>query len=172
MTRPPGAIVWLTGPPASGKTTAAVALLERLRQAGAVTLWLDSDEMRLVLTPRPTYTDWERDDFYAALGHIAVLSAQGGAIAVVSATASRARWRDAAREQTPRFCEVLLTADPTILRARDFKGLYAKADRGEITTLPGVGAPYEPPEHPELVFDTATATAGEVADAVMAWLGA
>lgn len=168
--RPPGAVVWLTGPPAVGKTTTARALLELLRAEERATVWLDSDDLRLVLTPEPNYTEDERDRFYGAIAHLARLAAEGGCVAVVSATAASAAWRERARQQIPRFCEVYLRCDPETLRARDFKGLYARAERGEISRLPGVGVPYDEPDRPELELDTGS-TAPEVqARRILDWL--
>ncbi len=168
--RAPGAVVWLTGPPAVGKTTTARALLELLRAEERATVWLDSDDLRLVLTPEPTYSEAERARFYGAITHIAKLAAEGGCVAVVSATAAAASWREHARQQIPRFCEVYLKCDPEILRARDFKGLYARAERGEITRLPGVGVPYDEPDRPELELDTGTTAPDVQARRVLDWL--
>lgn len=168
--RPPGVVVWITGPPAAGKSTAARALLALLEDRGRVTLALDSDELRQYLTPAATYSDAERDDFYLALAHLARLGASGGAVVIVSATAALARWRDRARELTPRFCEVYLRCDHQTLRTRDTKGLYARAERGEIPRLPGVGVPYEEPVGAELELDSAVTPPHVVAERVLDWL--
>lgn len=151
--RPPGAVVWLTGIPASGKTTIARRLVELLAERGRATLWLDSDDLRAVLTPEATYTREERDRFYAALAHLAALGAEGGSVAVVSATAPRRAHRDAARDRAEPFVEAWVRCKAEVARRRDPKGLYERADRGEITTLPGAGAPYEEPASPEVVLE-------------------
>lgn len=166
----PGPVAWLTGVPASGKTTLARATLEALRARGAATLWLDSDDLRAVLTPNPTYTEAERDAFYAALVHLARLGSDGGAVVVISATAHRRRWRDAARAAVSRFSEVHVRADRALVEARDPKGLYAAAAAGELETLPGVGVAYEAPERPELVFDSGAAPLIEQAEALASYL--
>lgn len=161
MTLPPGPILWLTGLPASGKTTVARALIAALAAERRVTLHLDSDDLRPFF---PGYDQAGRDRFYAALAHLARRGAEGGAIVVVSATASRRAYRDAARAQAPgAFLEVYLTADLALVAARDPKGLYAAARRGEVADLPGVGARYEPPLSPELTLDAAGAIEAHVA---------
>lgn len=166
--REPGLVVWLTGLPASGKSTLAECLLVELERRGRVTMWLDSDDLRRVLTPAAKYTPEERDVFYDGLGYVAALSAEGGAIAIVSATAPRRRYRDQARGRVERFVEVYLRCSEATRRKRDFKGLYAGVDAGTIRSLPGLGAPYEPPLAPELSLDSAAASPEALAAEVLA----
>jgi adenylylsulfate kinase len=167
MKLPFGSVIWLTGLPATGKTTLARALGNALRARRVATLWLDSDALRPVLTPHATYTDAERDHFYGMLGHLALLAAEGGVTVVVSATANRRAYRDAVRAKAARFCEVHLTCSPEALRGRDIKGLYAGSAAGHITNLPGLGAGYEPPLRPELTFETDHVAPAEAAEAVL-----
>lgn len=167
MRRRAGSVVWLTGLPATGKTTIARILESELGDRGVVTLLLDSDDLRSVLTPQAAYTDDERDRFYGAVGHLAELGARGGALVLVAATAPKRVYRDRVRARVDEFVEVLLICDPTKLEQRDPKGLYARAKAGEISRLPGRGAPYEDPVSPELVFDTARTSARSVAAEIL-----
>ena len=95
--------IWLTGIPASGKTTLAGRVVSRLREAKAPVLWLDSDDLRAVLTPEPTYSHHERTNFYAAIRHIATLAISGGVNVVISATAPLRAHRDPLRDAIPHF---------------------------------------------------------------------
>jgi adenylylsulfate kinase len=158
---PRGTLIYLTGIPASGKTTIAGHLVDRLRGLGVVTMWLDSDELRQILTPTPTYSTEERDSFYSAMASIAGLAVDGGACVVVSATAPRQAHRDAARRCVDRCLEAWVRCDEEVARRRDPKGLYERADRGEIERLPGVGVPYERPPAPELTLDSQKVSAEE-----------
>ncbi len=92
-----GAVVWITGVPASGKTTLARGLRATFAAQGLPTLWLDSDDLRPVLAPNAGYGAAGRDAFYAALAHLARLGAQGGVTVLISATASRRTYRDTTR---------------------------------------------------------------------------
>jgi adenylylsulfate kinase len=162
-----GVVVWITGRPATGKSTLARGVLAALEVRGRATLWIDSDDLRPFLTPNPDYSDAERDRFYAALGHLARRAAEGGVVAVVSATASKRSYRDEVRLVVPRFLEIWLTCDPEELRRRDVKGLYKAAEAGTIPNLPGVGAEYEPPKVAELVLDTSKVEPEKAVEAVL-----
>jgi sulfate adenylyltransferase len=56
------------------------------------------------------------------------------------------------------FIEVFVDTPLEECEARDVKGLYAKARRGELTAMTGVDDPYEPPIHPEVVLADLSAT--------------
>lgn len=144
--------IWLTGPPASGKTTVARAVLERLAGAGASAVWLESDALRKILTPQADYTPEERDRFYAAVADLAVLFAGQGLNVLVDATAPRRAHRQRLRDRLPGLLEVLVEAPREVREARDPKGLYARARQGSAPHLPGATEPYEPPLDPDLVL--------------------
>jgi len=158
----PAPIVWITGLPAVGKTTLARGIVGHLTAAALPHLWLDSDEMRKVLTPRPTYEADERDVFYGALGYLALRASAGGSFAIVSATGVRRNYRDVVRAQASHFFEIWLTSEMQNLRSRDPKGLYSAADAGRIHNVPGVDTPYEPPLQPELTLATDTLESPQV----------
>ena len=149
-----GWMIWLTGRPASGKTTLAHALRNALRAASSDNIILDSDELRPVLTPYPTYTEAERDRFYAGLVDLAALLTRYGVNVIIAATGSRRAYREAAQKKISDFAEVWVRCSVEVCRERDPKGLYARAEAGEITSLPGVSTPYEPPERPAVTVDT------------------
>jgi adenylylsulfate kinase len=143
--------VWITGLPASGKSTIARALARELAARRIDAEVLESDAWRPVLTPHPTYSDDERDTFYGVLSLIAALLASRGVPTIVDATANRRRYRDQARAVIDRFVEVFVDCPLEVCMARDPKGLYRNAKAGHSSTMPGLQAPYEPPEHPDLV---------------------
>jgi adenylylsulfate kinase len=161
-----GAVVWFTGLPASGKSTLAVHLAARLREARRPAVILDGDDVRDALVPRPGHDEASRDGVYRSLAGLGAMFARQGVIAIVAATAHRRVWRDHARTLVPRFVEVHVATSLAECRRRDPKGLYANA--ANLPTLPGVGVAYEAPLRPEVV-----AAAGDdagVLDAVLALL--
>lgn len=165
-----GFAIWLTGLPSSGKTTLAYALGHLLLDRGIMVQVLDSDSLRRKITPHPTYSPEERDFFYGVVVSLAGFLTDGGINVLIAATASRRAYRQAARERIARFAEIYVDCPPPVCRARDPKGLWARADRGEITTLPGVGVPYEVPDSPEVRVDTARCSAEEAARQILGQL--
>ena len=163
----PGMVLWLTGLPASGKTTLAKEIRKRLAERGVVAELLDADELRKILTPNPDYTDRERDWFYGVLVYLAELLSKHGVAVLVAATAHRRAYRDEARRRLPRFVEIYVECHIETCRRRDPKGLYAAAGRGEISSLPGEQVDFEVPESPEIRVDTSNLTPAAAAQAVM-----
>lgn len=168
----PGFAIWLTGLPASGKTSLAQALSRLLAEREQPVQVLDSDELRRRLTPHPTYSPEERDLFYDLLGVIAELLTANGVNVLIAATGSQRAYRQAVRDRLDRFAEVYLDCPPQVCRARDPEGLWRRAERGEISNLPGADAPYEPPESPEVRIDTARLPADSAAQQVLEQLAA
>ena len=159
--------IWLTGPPASGKSTVARELVARLRNGGESVVWLESDAMRKILAPNAGYSKEERDAFYATLADLAAHLADQGLNVLVDATAPRRAHRDRLRERVPGLIEVLVDAPYDVREGRDPKGLYRRAREGRAPHLPGATEAYEPPEHPDLVL-SGTAPPAESAARLLA----
>jgi len=143
--------VWLTGPPASGKSTVARALSDALRRRGIRPVVLESDALRAILTPAATYAREERDHFYASVADLAALLVAQGFAVIVDATAPRRAHRERLRESVPGLLEVLVATPRETCEARDPKGLYARARAGDAPHLPGATEDYETPERPDAV---------------------
>ena len=154
MNRSPSFAVWLTGLPASGKSTIAHELRPRLEALGLTVEVLESDAVRRILTPAATYSREERDLFYRALAFIGERLVTYGVTVLFDATASRRAYRDVARSMIPRFAEVAVECPLAVCMQRDRKGTYRKGERGETGSVPGLQEPYEPPLVPELRIDT------------------
>ena len=70
------------------------------------------------------------------------------------------------------FIEVFVDAPLAQAEARDVKGLYKKARRGELKNFTGIDSPYEAPETPEIRLNTAHTSAEEAAVQVVRYLRA
>ena len=154
--------IWITGLPASGKSTIVAALTPRLEALGLRVEVLESDAVRRSLTPNPTYSHQERDLFYRALAFFGSRLVAHGITVIFDATANRREYRDLARGLISRFMEVAVECPLEVCMARDQKGTYRKALAGESTTVPGLQETYEPPPQPDVLIESAT-TKPEVA---------
>jgi adenylyl-sulfate kinase len=161
----PALCVWLTGLPAAGKTTLARAVERRLFERGLRTSVLDGDELRTGINAGLGFTPSDRSENLRRAGHAARLIADSGAIVLCAFVSPAAADRARARSlfAPGRFVEVWVRCPIEVCRARDPKGLYAKAARGELSDLTGVGAPYEAPLEAEIIIDAAE---GPLEDAV------
>ncbi len=147
-----GFAVWITGLPASGKSTVTAALIEKLEALGVNVAVLESDVLRKVFTPNPRYDEEERETFYKSMFYVGRLLTQHGVSVIFDATANRRVYRASARAEIPRFLEVFLDAPLHVCMARDPKGIYKKGREGAASTVPGLQSHYEPPENPEVVI--------------------
>lgn len=159
--------IWLTGLPASGKSTIVAALIPQLQSLDRPVEVLESDAVRLVLTPTPTYSREERDLFYRALAFMGARLAAHGVTVIFDATANRRAYRDFARSLIPNFIEVAVECPLELAMQRDYKGTYQRGQRGESSTVPGLQEPYEAPLNPELTLDTTKLSAKEAAGMIM-----
>ena len=159
--------IWLTGLPASGKSTIVAALRPRLEELRLSVEVLESDAVRRVLTPTPTYSSMERDLFYRALAFMGARLVSHGVTVIFDATANRRTYRDFARSLIPRFIEVAVECPLAACIQRDYKGTYQRGQRGESSTVPGLQDPYEAPVNPEVRIDTTKMKATEAAEMIL-----
>ncbi len=154
-----GATLWFTGLPSAGKSTVAHALADSLRAAGRRVQVLDGDEVRPHLSAGLGFTRTDRDVNVRRIGWVARLLAAHGVTVLVPVIAPYADARQSVREDHAAagvpFAEVFVSTSLDVAEARDVKGLYAKARRGEITGMTGIDDPYESPASAELKLDTA-----------------
>jgi adenylyl-sulfate kinase len=149
-----GGTVWLTGLPASGKSTIGAALEERFVKHGKFAYLLDGDNLRHGICGDLGFSDEDRARNVARAGELARLFADAGAIAIVALISPFAAARDAVRERHAQcglpFVEVHVATPLEVCVERDPKGLYARAAAGQLDHLTGIDDPYEPPSHPDL----------------------
>lgn len=170
----PAAVVWLTGLSGAGKTTIAREVEQRLFEAGHHTMLLDGDQLRHGLCGDLGFSPADRTENIRRAGEVARLFFESGAIVLCAFVSPYRGDRDAVRALLPegRFVEVFVKADADTCRARDTKGLYAKARVGAVQQLTGVSAPYEEPPSPELVVDTTATSVEEACSLVLGTLHA
>ncbi len=148
--------VWLTGLPASGKSTLAFLLEAELTRRRYRCFVLDGDDLRRGLNCDLAFSPLARTENIRRAGHVARLMFEAGMVVITSFISPYRSDRDRVRKLFPplRFVEVYLDCPLQICENRDPKGLYRKARQGEIPEFTGVSAPYEPPDVPDLLVPT------------------
>jgi bifunctional enzyme CysN/CysC len=168
-----GATIWFTGLPASGKSTIAAALEERLVVDGRSAYRLDGDNLRHGLNENLGFSADDRTENVRRTAHAARLLADAGTIAVVSLVSPYEKDRVLAREAHEaaglEFVEIFVDTPLEECERRDPKGLYARARAGEIEGMTGIDDPYEAPVSPDLVLHPGDAPVA--VDRLLALLG-
>jgi adenylylsulfate kinase len=149
-----GFTVWLTGLSGTGKSTIAQLLASRLRKRGRLVEVLDGDELRSQFCKDLGFSRADREVQTERLGFLCELLNRNRVIAIVAAISPFRSARDRVRGRIHNFLEVFLDSPLEVLAQRDPKGLYDKAQRGEILDFTGISDPYEPPVSPELAVRT------------------
>jgi adenylylsulfate kinase len=172
--------VWVCGLPGSGKTTIAKELEKSLMQSGIDCLTLNLDEIRKVVTPKPSYTSEERDIVYGALAYMAMLLVTPDCRnVIIDATGNRKAYRETARALISEFAVVYVKCPVEICQKREAsrpagnveRGLYRKARAGLLKgVFPGVTIPFEEPENPEVLIDSEALTPVESAELIMSYI--
>lgn len=161
MSRAQGRVIWFTGLSGAGKTTLTRALAAQLEARGERVELLDGDAVREHLSKGLGFSREDRDTNIRRIAFVAGLLAKHGVTVLVSAISP---YRDTRREvlaQLPNAVEVFVDAPLSVVTARDVKGLYEKALRGEIPHFTGVSDPYEPPVTPDVHVRTDACTVEE-----------
>jgi bifunctional enzyme CysN/CysC len=167
-----GCVLWLTGLSGAGKSTIANLVDKRLVALGRHTYLLDGDNVRHGLNKDLGFTAQDRVENIRRVAEVARLMADAGLITLVSFISPFRSERRMARDLLPRgdFFEVYVDAPLAVAEARDPKGLYRKARRGELANFTGIDSPYEVPEAPEIRIDTTALSAAEAAERIVAHL--
>jgi len=165
-------VLWFTGLSGSGKSTVANLVERTLFAQGRHTYLLDGDNVRHGLNRDLGFTDVDRVENIRRVAEAAKLFADAGLIVLVSFISPFRSERRMARElmQPGEFIEIFVDTPIEECMRRDVKGLYAKAQRGEIKNFTGIDSPYEEPEAAELTLKTVNRDAVALAEDVVAYL--
>jgi bifunctional enzyme CysN/CysC len=162
-----GAVVWLTGLPASGKSTLARALERRLFSRGGSPVLLDGDTVRAGLNNDLGFSVADRSENIRRLAEVATHLARNGHIAIVAAVSpSREDRATARRIADSAFREIHVATPVNVCESRDPKGHYAKARAGALAAFTGTSNDYQRPESCELTLDTSTCSVGEATEGI------
>ena len=166
------ALVWITGLPASGKSTIAHELEYQLINNGIRAFVLDGDNIRHGLNKDLGFSASDRRENLRRVGEVARLFVESGIVAIAAFASPYKADRQMVRElfNEGEFIEVHLNCDLCVCESRDPKGHYKKARAGEIKNFTGVSDPYEPPDNPEITLDTEKISADESVERIISYL--
>ncbi len=166
------AIIWLTGLPASGKTTIAQELEKRLYEMGGHTYILDGDNVRHGLNKDLGFSKEERKENIRRIAEVAKLFCDAGIITICSFVSPYKEDRETAMNlvEESEFIEVFVKCPVEICIERDPKSMYKKALAGKMKSFTGVDDPYEVPESPDIVIETDRLTLNESVEKVLRYL--
>ena len=151
-----GIVIWMVGLSGSGKSTLAKSLEEHLYKQKKYTILLDGDNLRVGLNHNLGFSEEDRKENIRRTAEVAKLYSYNGAVVICSLISPTEEARKMSREIIGRkYFELFVEAPLEVCEARDVKGLYAKARRGEIKNFTGIDSPFEAPENPELKVNTA-----------------
>lgn len=164
--------IWLTGLSPSGKSTLAFSLECHLADIGHACYVLDGDNVRHSLNKDLGFSHQDRTENIRRIVDVAPLMNDAGLIVITAFISPYREDRELAKQiiSTERFLEIYVNTPIEACEARDPKNMYKRAWGGEISGFTGVNAPYEPPEEPDLIMDTSTASLAECAGKLLSKL--
>jgi bifunctional enzyme CysN/CysC len=165
-------VLWFTGLSGAGKSTLANLVEKKLHALGRHTYVLDGDNVRHGLNKDLGFTAADRVENIRRVAEVARLMVDAGLIVLTAFISPFRSERAMARAlfDAGEFIEVFVDTPIEVAEARDAKGLYAKARRGEIKNFTGIDSPYEAPEAPELRIDGAGDAIEAAAERIVAHL--
>ena len=165
-------VLWLTGLPASGKTSIAIKLEQQLFSNGIRTVLLDGDATRMGINKDLDFSPSGRKENIRRVAEIAKLMNDAGVVVITSLISPFTADRILAREiiGSDCFVEIFVDAPIETCKARDPKGLYKLAAQGKINNFTGISSPYEPPQSPSIHLKTAKETERDSVSKVLEFL--
>ena len=158
--------LWFTGLPLSGKTTIADLVYEKLRSLQVPIERIDSSDVRKLI-PDIGYTREDRNRHMKRIGYL-IQRLQNNSVSTVASFVSPYREsRKAIRQMVKNNIVVYVKADLETCKKRDYKGVYEKAERGELKNFTGISDVYEEPQHADIVIDTGKLSPEEAADIIV-----
>src|SRR5207253_2876434 len=153
-------VLWFTGLSGAGKSTISNLVEKRLHARGLRTYLLDGDNVRHGLNKDLGFTAADRVENIRRVAEVAKLMVDAGVIVITAFISPFRAERQMARELLGEgeFIEVFVDTPLAVAEARDPKGLYKKARRGELKNFTGIDSPYEAPPSPEIRIDTTSMT--------------
>ena len=164
-------VLWITGLPRAGKSSLAYGLEEALFGKQKFVQVLDGEILRMGLSRDLGFSGADRWENQRRAAELAALNKTMGVSTIIALVSPLRFERDRARQIVgDGFVEIFCNAPIETCEERDQDGLFERARSGEIGNVTGVDAPYEEPQEPELVLDTAGETLEQNIEKVVRFL--
>ena len=166
-----GHVLWFTGLSGSGKSTVASEVERQLFELGISTYILDGDNVRSGLNSDLDFSAASREENIRRIAYVSSLLKDAGIVVLSAFVSPYAKDRAFVDEvNNGAFSEIFVSTPLEVCEARDVKGLYAKARRGEISNFTGISAPFEEPQNPAVDVPTHKMTIEESAKQVVDYI--
>ena len=165
-------VVWMTGLSGSGKTTIAKGIERYLHSKGILTQLLDGDNIRVGISNNLSFSSEDRAENIRRIAEVSKLFLNCGVVTLNCFVSPTIKIRKIAKDIIGKenFIEIYINASIETCEARDTKGLYKKARKGEIKNLSGLNAPFEAPKNPDLEIDTSLLSIDESIEKVLNYI--
>ena len=165
-------VLWFTGLSASGKSSIANIVEQKLYQMKYNTYLLDGDNVRHGLNKDLGFNEKSRVENIRRIGEVAKLFIDSGIITLTAFISPFKSDRQLVRElfDKGQFLEVFIDSSLEVCENRDPKGMYAKARKGEIKNFTGISSPYEAPLNPEIHVINNSITLDEASNQIISYL--
>ena len=156
-----GIVIWLTGLPCSGKTTLSKEIEKYFKDKKLPIQRLDGDVVRKTISNDLGFSKQDRNKNIERISYIAQMLSDNGVNVVSAFVSPYQEMRDFTRELCENYVEVYIDCSKEKCKERDVKGMYEKAENGEIKDFTGVQDPFEEPQNPEIIVNTEKETVKE-----------
>lgn len=157
-------IFWLTGLSGAGKTTIANLVREFFTAKGLNVRIIDGDDVRDNRKKRLGFSPEDIEENNRLIANLCSTERNNYDFILVPVISPLEKVRSIVRDiLTPEFYLIYCNANLDIVMQRDVKGLYQKAQNGEILNMIGYSeeSPYDAPLNADLILNTSGQSGSE-----------
>jgi len=149
-------VIWLIGLSGAGKTTIGKCVYKEWKKREPNTVLVDGDEVREIFNQGNSGSDYSIEGRRKNAERIKQLCAwldRQGINVVCNILLLFGDISDWNRENLSGYLEVYVSTPLDVVKARDSKGLYSAAEKGEMKNVVGVDIPFPTPVSPDITID-------------------